>query len=670
MNITIMQKTLFLFLIIVSLSAQSQTIWADKVLGVSSEHSGVGQQHKASQLVGKPSKLPQAESGGTAWRPAQENNGEEWLKVGFSSPMAIRQVAVAQNFGGGCITKIFAYDPKGTEYLIFERKTPDKTPLFRLTLNKPTAYTVATIKVVLNTKLVKGWNEIDAVGLSESPQPIQAQINTVAGVPKELKAENLGANVNSKANEAAPVISPDGKTIYFTRLDHPDNISPKNDYDVWFSEQKEGKWQPAQNIGRPVNNASVNSICYISPDDRTALLMNVFAADGSIIGGGVSTSRKNQTGWTAPTAVSIANYQNQKPVSAFYIGPNGKVMVLSLEDETTVGSSDLYVSFLQENGQWSKPKNMGAGINTADAEYTPFLATDNQTLYFTTNGRSGYGEADIFLSRRLDDTWTNWSEPQNLGPSFNTEQQEAHFTIPASGSYAYFCTALDDSFGDGDIYRVALPEPLKPNLTVILTGTVLDQKTNKPVQAEVIVEDLDQKQTPQQLDYDPAVGDFKIVLDTKKQYGITAQKKGYQASSTILDLTKEQKYQEIKQIILLAPIEVGQRVVLNTILFEQSKSNLLPSSLPELDRIVVIMTDNPTMEILLEGHTDNRGDFDANVLLSKERVEEVKKYLGSKTIAPNRIQTKGYGPARPIANNEMEATRKLNRRVEFTILKK
>ncbi len=664
-----MQKLLIILLLIASLSAQSQTIWADKVLGVSSEFVGTGQQHKATQLVGKPSKLPQAESGGTAWRPAQEDGGEEWVKVGFSSPKVIRQVAVAQNFGGGCITKIMAYDPKGTEYVVFERKIPDTSPLFRLTLNKLTPYSVVAIKVVLNTKLVVGWNEIDAVGVSESAQPIQVQINTTAGVPKELKAENLGPNVNSTANDITPVIAPDGKTLYFTRFNHPNNIVAANDYDVWFSEQREGKWQPAKNMGRPVNNQSPNTICYISPDDRTALLMNVFAEDGTVLGGGVSTSRKTQSGWTASNPVALVNYQNSNQFSGFYIGPNGKVMVLSLQNQTSIGDADLYVSFKQDNGQWSEPRNMGASINTADAEYTPFLATDNQTLYFTTNGRSGYGEADIFLSRRLDDTWTNWSEPENLGPAFNTPDSEAHFTIPAAGDYAYFCSTLN-SIGEFDIFRAKLPDPLKPATTVIVSGKVLDQKTNQPVQAEVIVEDLDQKQTAQKLDYDPMVGDFKIVLDTKKQYGITAQKKGYQASSTVLDLTKEQKYQEVKQIILIAPIEVGQKVVLNTILFEQSKSNLLPSSLPELDRIVEIMTDNPTMEILLEGHTDNRGDFDANVLLSKERVEEVKKYLGSKTITPNRVQTKGYGPARPIANNEMEATRKLNRRVEFTILKK
>ena len=134
---------------------------------------------------------------------------------------------------------------------------------------------------------------------------------------------------------------------------------------------------------------------------------------------------------------------------------------------------------------------MGIDINTADDEFTPFLATDNQTLYFTSNGRSGYGEMDIYVSRRLDDTWMRWSEPENLGPAINTSDYEAHFTIPASGAYAYFCSA-ENSLGEFDIFRMKLPETIKPVPTVLLQGIVLDQITKQPVAAEVIVEDLDQ----------------------------------------------------------------------------------------------------------------------------------------------------------------------------------
>jgi outer membrane protein OmpA-like peptidoglycan-associated protein len=668
-----MRFFLFLLLFFLGQLAQAQQLqWATKVLEFSSEFTGSnGHQYRAVQLLGKPNKLPQAESGASAWRSAQPDAGEEWIKVGFETPMEIRQVVIAENFGAGCVTTVVAYDSQNKEYTLYKSK-PEATKrgagMHRIWLPQLTSFKVAAIKVVLNTKFVAGWNEIDAIGISSSDKPVEAVINLAKDVPKELKKENLGPNVNSKANEVAPVISPDGRTIYFTRFDHPENLKAKEDYDVWFAEEKNGVWQKATNIGNPVNNLQENSICYISPDDRTMLLMNIYHPDGAL-SKGVSISRKNSAGWTFPQELRLQSYVNEHSFSGFYIGPNGKVMVLSLQDANTKGGADLYVSFPQADGTWSPPQNIGVDINTADDEFTPFLATDNQTLYFTSNGRSGYGEMDIYVSRRLDDTWIHWSEPENLGPAFNTPDYEAHFTIPASGAYAYFCSA-ENSLGEFDIFRMKLPETIKPVPTVMLQGIVLDQITKQPVAAEVIVEDLDQKQATQRLDYDPAVGDFKLVLDTQKQYGLTAQRKGYQASGMVIDLTKDTQYRELRREVLLSPIEIGQKITLNTIRFAQSKYDLLPASLPELDRIAQMMTENSTMEILLEGHTDNVGDFDANVQLSKDRVEEVKRYLATKDIAANRIQTKGYGPTRPISANTTEESRKQNRRVEFTILKK
>ena len=668
-----MRFFLFFFLCFIGHSVHAQQLqWANQVLAFSSEFTeSNGQQYRATQLLGKPNKLPQAESGASAWRPAQPDAGEEWVKVGFETPMEIRQVVIAENFGAGCVTNVVAYDTQNKEYSLYKSK-PETSKrgagMHRIWLPQLTAFKVSAIKVVVNTKLVAGWNELDAIGISSSEKPVEAVINLARNVPKELKKENLGPNVNSKANEVAPVISPDGKTIYYTRFDHPENLKVKEDYDVWFAEEKNGVWQKARNMKNPVNNLQENSICYISPDDRTALLMNIYHPDGAL-SKGVSISRKNSTGWTFPQELRLQNYVNEHPFSGFYIGPNGKVMVLSLQDANTKGGADLYISFPQADGTWSSPKNMGIDINTADDEFTPFLATDNQTLYFTSNGRSGYGEMDIYVSRRLDDTWMRWSEPENLGPAINTSDYEAHFTIPASGAYAYFCSA-ENSLGEFDIFRMKLPETIKPVPTVLLQGIVLDQITKQPVAAEVIVEDLDQKQAPQRLDYDPAVGDFKLVLDTQKQYGLTAQRKGYQSGGMVIDLTKETQYRELRREVLLAPIEIGQKITLNTIRFEQSKFDLLPASLPELDRIAQMLTENSTMEILLEGHTDNVGDFDANVQLSKDRVEEVKRYLSTKNINAKRIQTKGYGPTRPISPNTTEESRKQNRRVEFTILKK
>jgi hypothetical protein len=470
-----MRFFLFLFLFFLGQLAQAQQLqWATKVLEFSSEFTGSnGQQYRAVQLLGKPNKLPQAESGASAWRSAQPDGGEEWVKVGFETPMEIRQVAIAENFGAGCVTDVVAYDTQNKEYTLYKSKseaTKRGAGMHRIWLPQLTSFKVSAIKVVLNTKLVAGWNEIDAIGISSSDKPVESVINLVKNVPKELKKENLGPNVNSKANEVAPVISPDGRTIYFTRFDHPENLKAKEDYDVWFAEEKNGVWQKAINMNNPVNNLQENSICYISPDDRTALLMNIYHPDGGL-SKGVSISRKNSTGWTFPQELKLQNYVNEHSFSGFYIGPNGKVMVLSLQDANTIGGADLYISFPQADGTWSSPKNMGIDINTADDEFTPFLATDNQTLYFTSNGRSGYGEMDIYVSRRLDDTWMHWSEPENLGPAFNTPDYEAHFTIPASGAYAYFCSA-ENSLGEFDIFRMKLPEAIKPVPTVILQGIV------------------------------------------------------------------------------------------------------------------------------------------------------------------------------------------------------
>ncbi|MFN4147107.1 MAG: OmpA family protein [Runella sp.] len=662
----------FFWLMFVASVGQCQSIfWATKVLDVSSEYlGGQGQQYRAIQVLGKPNKLPQGESGASAWRPAQPDAGQEWIKVGFDTPTAARQIAIAENFGAGSVVQVFAYDSQNKEYLLYrntEKTSARHAGMLRIRLGKPTPYKIVAIKVVLDTRRVKGWSEIDAIGISDSDKPIEATIHLAKNVPQELKAENLGVNVNSSANEVAPVISPDGKTIYFTRFDHPENTKAKEDYDIWYAEEKNGVWQKAVNIAKPINNTEENSICYISPDDRTALLMNIYRPDGTLTKG-VSVSRKNKDGWEFPQPLRLQNYENTHPFSGFYIGPNGKVMILSLQNGQSIGGADLYVSFQQSDGSWTPPLNMGDQLNTADDELTPFLATDNQSLYFTSNGRSGYGETDIFVSRRLDDTWIRWSEPENLGPAFNTSDFEAHFTIPASGDYAYFCSS-ENSFGEFDIFRVKLPANIRPVPTVILRGIVLDQATQKPIEAEVLLEDLDQKQSPQRLDFDPAVGDFKLILDTQKQYSLSAQKQGYQANAQIIDLTKETNYQELRREIVLSPIEVGRKITLNTIRFAQSKFDLLPSSLPELDRIAQLMTDNAQMEILLEGHTDNVGDFEANLQLSKDRVEEVKRYLVSKGIEATRVQTQGYGPTRPIAPNNNEENRKLNRRVEFTILK-
>jgi outer membrane protein OmpA-like peptidoglycan-associated protein len=650
-----------------------KTFWASRVIAFSTEYSDANttKENRAIQALGKPNMLPQIGPSVCAWQPqTQDNTQEEFLIVGFDTLMTIRQVAIAENFGQGCIVKIEAFDEFDNIKLLWQNKTAPSLEIgkiFNLILPKMTNYKVRGIKIVLNTSRVKGWNQIDAIGISQFEKPIKANINLAKNLPTEIVKENLGTNINSAYREIAPVISPDGKSLYYTRWKHPENLGPPKNQDVWFSEmQKDGKWGLAKPIGEPINNTEHNAICSISPDGKTILLNNVYLKDGSMAKG-VSMSSKTATGWSFPKALAIKNFKNKSDYAEYSFSANGRVLIMTGQFAETQGGKDIYVSFLQADNTWSEPKDLGKQINTADEESTPFIASDSKTLYFSTKGMSGYGNNDIFLSRRLDDTWTNWSEPENLGSSINTSEWDGYFSISALTDFAYFASQ-ENAIGEEDIFKLVVPESIRPDAVVQVTGGVYNKVDNKPISANINVQNLSNKDTVC-VTYDPLTGDYKMMLPTKQSYSITATKKGFMAVSEPLDFTKDNNFKEVKRNIYLLPIEVGQKMILNSVFFEQSKAVIIDTSFPELDRIVKAMKENPTMEIMLEGHTDNQGDWNENLKLSKERVQEVQKYLASKGVNMKRIQVQGYGSTRPVASNNSEEKRRMNRRVEVMIVK-
>jgi outer membrane protein OmpA-like peptidoglycan-associated protein len=648
--------------------------WATKVLGFSSQFSIPNQatEYSASQVLGIPSKLPAFGTSKCAWQPAVNDNiNDDWITVSFDTLMKVRQIVVAENIGQGCITHIYGFDEKGEEHLIFsENKNPSKDigRLLLVNLDKPTPFLLKELKLVLNTARVKGINQIDAIGVSADEEPFEARINTTETAIKGIKKENLGKYVNSKTHDVAPVISPDGKNIYFTRWDHPDNFGKDKKQDIWNSTFADGVWQPAVNLTKPINNEDNNAACSISGDGRTLFLINVYNADGTMEKG-MSVAKQTGKGWSFPMQMKIKNYVNYSPYTEFAIGGNGKVLIMTAHRRDTRGAKDLYVSFLQADSVWSEPKTMGNVINTAEDEFTPFLASDNKSLYFSTKGHAGYGENDIFVSRRLDDSWTKWSAPINLGPTINSEGWDGYFTIPASGDFAYLCSQ-NESYGLEDIFRIKLPEETKPDPVAIVSGTVLNSSTNLPVSAMVFANAIGEKSDSLKVEYSPQTGDYKLILPLKKKFVIYAKQSGFLSINESVDLLKETKYREIKRNIYLMPIEAGQKAQLKEVVFQQSSYELLPASFQELDKMVEMMNENKAIEIHLDGHTDNQGDFNQNIKLSENRVNEVKKYIVSKGIAANRISTKAWGGSKAIFSNESEATRMKNRRVEFTIKKK
>jgi outer membrane protein OmpA-like peptidoglycan-associated protein len=493
-------------------------------------------------------------------------------------------------------------------------------------------------------------------------------INLEEELSYQQAPEHLSASINSPYEEMTPVITPNGREIYFSRRFDPSNKGGARDLqDVYYSSFGEGGWSPAANLGAPINNNGPNAVFSVSPDGNTLLLMNTYAPDGTQKGMGLSISHRTSKGWSVPEDVRMRSFYNKSFYNEYFLSNDGKEILLAVNRDDTYGGRDLYVSFAEGNGIWSAPKNLGSTINSAGTELSPFLAADGKTLYFSSNGHPGYGRNDIFMSRRLDESWTSWSVPTNLGKPINSTGTDAYYSVPAAGDFAYY-VSNDGGLGRNDIFKVAVPTPVKPEPVVLVYGKVLNSKTKKPISTGITYHEFKGDREVGIASSNPDNGYYEIVLPVKQVYSFFAEKSGFYSVRDRLDLTGTAGYSEIERDLYLTPIETGQQVTMNNVLFYQSKAQLIPTSYPELDKLARMMLENPSITIRLEGHTDNVGDRFKNIRLSQDRVAAVRNYLIEQGVPEQKIEGKGYGGSKPIADNSNEMTRRLNRRVEFVIL--
>lgn len=658
-----------LLLLAAATSSAQNVQWASKVLEVSSQISDT--QFSGKQALRAPNVLPAGGENPNAWTPDRPNR-KEFIKVGFDEPMRIRQIVIAESYNPTAVSAVYAYDPQGKEYLI-ETFQPQALPtaqgrLLNIFVDR-TDYEVAAIKVVIDGTVLPGYHSIDAIGISKSRAPITIDVNVAADVNPDIQAQKLGPEVNSEYKELKPLLSPDGNTLFFSRRNHPQNIGGVNDKeDIWYSEKnvQTGKWTEAKNIGAPLNNEGPNFISSITPDGNTMLLLlgNRYDKRGKM-SAGVSMSYKDGDTWSKPVALDIDNEYNFSDQASFFLAQSRKTLLMSVQREDTRGDRDIYVSFLKDNDKWTEPKNLGDIINTAGIEGSPFLAADDRTMYFSSNGFSGYGGSDIYVTRRLDDTWTNWSEPENLGPSINSNGDDLFFNIPLSGEQAYYSRGANDA--DVDIFSLDLPVFYKPSPVVVIKGKVYNAKTNAPIGAAKIFYERLSDGVEVGIARSESDGSYQIILPYGERYGYLAEAPGYVAISANINLVEEQEFKEITQDLYLMPIEVGARVTINNIFFDFDKATLRTESYPELNRLLELLNEYPKMKIRIEGHTDALGSNEYNQKLSQRRADAVARFLRVNGVNTNRLVVVGKGETTPVATNETEEGRQQNRRVEFEI---
>lgn len=497
------------------------------------------------------------------------------------------------------------------------------------------------------------------------------------------------AQLNSSYDEQNPVLSPDRTEMYFTIANHPLNVSGVRDKgDIWVSRKENGQWLAPVRVNGLINNSGYNAILGFSQSGEEMYLYGHYSSNGDAAGSqGISVSMRNGSTWSLPKNEIIPSFLNKSSLVATggSITPDKKLFVFSAEGRSfdAFGNEDIYVSF-NRDGVWTEPLNLGSIINTQNQELSPYYNHSTSTLFFSTNKPGGSGSFDVYQCDRLDDTWQNWSVPKNLGTSVNSPGREVFYRL-ISGGYVFSTTHNSDGYGDirEAYYSAATQDDLQTtnpvvetqepvmvmpahveNVKVItITGRIVDSKTGQGIAATIAFRPQDQPPVNSASD-----GQYKAFLHLGLDYSINISAPGYMSLDEPLVVT-EKNVNELEINFKLQPVAVGVSVNLRHVLFRQSSPELLPESYDELDQVVKFLNENPSVEIELAGHTDDAGKASLNLKLSRDRVNHVKYYLVEKGIASSRVKGVGYGETRPIASNKTDEGRKMNRRVEFKIIK-
>lgn len=569
----------------------------------------------------------------------------------------------------------------------------------------------------------------------------------------EIKVEKLSADVNSPFDEMMPVLSKNGKQLFFTRvgadeynrslifqgedlfwkmpynrylkslrktyeqisgLHLSDPIHSKFNQDIWVAELGEqGEIGKVEALPYPVNSALPNSLCSVTPNQDAFIVMNQFFPKGGMQGG-FSVIRKGDDGkWLFPEPIDIEGFNATAQEISLTLGGEGTTMLLSMKRADSKGLQDLYVSFLRPSGKWSYPINLGFNVNSSWKETSPFLASDNRTLFFASNRSDIYAGSNIYSTIRLDDTWQNWSKPTILVKPVNSHADEGQPVFNFDTGMLFFSSNRD---GNSDIFRVKIEHPTIDLISdgkefVALEGRVVDQNGWLVPGAKIMYRPynfMEFKEVAVAED-----GTFSMRVPKGKKVHLVAKMEGYKGKEAHLfyrmdymyfkaqfvtlhmeELEKEEAVvfndgskDSVKEIVVEKPIHrekaqkaspkkikkttkkrKGRKIELKPVYFERSKDRILSKSYPELNKLVRLLKKYPPMRIRVEGHTDSNGKTELLIKLSKDRAVAIKAFLVNRGINENRIETIGFGGQFPFVDNDTEKSRRRNRRVEVYVV--
>lgn len=466
---------------------------------------------------------------------------------------------------------------------------------------------------------------------------------------------NLGDSINTTDLEYFPSLTIDGSKMIFTRR-------VASDEDFYESDFINGKWSKAMPLGGKVNTNFNEGAQNISQDGQLLIFTgcNYPEGQGSC---DLYFSIKTNNGWSEPQnlgpAVNTDFWESSPSLS-----PDKRDLYFASSMAGGYGGRDIWVTHRLPTGKWSPPENLGEAVNTSGDESCPFMHADNETLYFNSNGHTGYGMTDLFFSKKVNDS--SWTQAENLGYPINTIDDQGSLIVAADGKTAYYASEGTDTRGGLDIYSFQLREDIRPLKTLWVKGKVFDKKTSAGLPSSVELTDVKNDHLISKIQTDED-GNYLVTLPVGKDYAFNVNRRGYLFYSDNFSLTKNTD-SVFTVNIPLQPIEKGATIVLKNIFFETGKFELQNESKSELDKLVGLLNDNPNLKIQIDGHTDNVGQEKDNLQLSNNRAKSVVGYLLSKGINQQRLSYKGFGSTRPVADNSSDTGKAQNRRTELSVI--
>ncbi|MCI0751895.1 MAG: OmpA family protein [Flammeovirgaceae bacterium] len=502
--------------------------------------------------------------------------------------------------------------------------------------------------------------------------------------------ENL-TEINTSFNEHSPILSADGNTLIFTsnRIDNPK--SAESPEDVYVINKVNGRWGAPKKISNNINTRFNDAAASLSPDGKTLFLYSELGA------GDIYTSTFDGTDWTEPKPLNKNINTALFWETCASLSTDGKKLYFASNRDGGYGELDIYVCELDSKGQWGKAVNLGEKINTPGNEDSPFIHYDGVTLYFSSDGHRGLGNSDIFVSELKGGKWTkpeNIGYPINLWEydgffNVSPDKKTAYYSTVKEGGQGgvdiYSIKFLEPKYKPKPpppVVKVEKKKPVKENfidasvqklrdqkVVTILRGKVIDESDAAPLAATISLVDNETGKVLSKIFSDPESGDFELIIPHGGNYGVATECVGYLFNSINFSVPKFAEYQELDTHIIMVRTEVGSKVVLRNIFFDIGKFNLKDQSLTEAEKLYSLLKDNPELKVQINGHTDNTGDAASNKTLSLKRATSVVDFLVSKGIDQGRVGAKGFGSERPIvSNDDEEGGRAINRRTEIEVV--